>query len=100
MLSGHDPLKGRLEGARPVQYRTGIPKNASLFVPGIGNTRRASGFEIASRVSLSELKPYDLPPSALGGDLPRKESLEGLGSVTIASNEAATPTAHDGKPIL
>jgi hypothetical protein len=34
------------------------------------------------------------------GDLARKESLEGFDSVTIASDEAATPTAHDGKPIL
>ena len=66
----------------------------------VEDSRRASGFEISSWTSSCESKPYDLPPSALEGDLPRKESPEGLGSVTIVSDEAATPTAHDGKPIL
>jgi hypothetical protein len=86
VVSGHGPLKGRLKGARPVQ--TGLPKNASLFVRGIGNTHRASSFEIASsaspRTSPSELKPYDLPPSDLEVDF-SKERIPGRSRfVTIA----------------
>src|ERR1035441_9265109 len=56
LLSGHNPLKGRLKGARPAQNSS--PQTASLFVRRHRGGPQILRLEIASWTSTSESEPY------------------------------------------
>ena len=56
LLSGHNPLKGRLKGARPAQNSSS--QTASLFVRRHRGGPQILRLEIASWTSTSESEPY------------------------------------------
>ena len=98
LLSGHNPLKGRLKGARPVQNSSS--QTATLLVRSHRGGPQILWLEIASWTSPSESEPYACFAALFGVTSPGKRPPEGLGPVTIASDQVAIPTAHGRKPIL
>lgn len=99
LLSGHNPLKGRLKGARPVQNSSS--QTASLFVRRHRGGPQILRLEIASWTSPSESEPYACLAALFRVTSPGKRNpSEGFGSVTIASDQVVIPTAHGRKPIL
>ena len=98
LLSGHNPLKGRLKGARPVQNSSSL--TATLLVRSHRGGPQILWLEIASWTSPSESEPYACFAALFGVTSRGKRPPEGLGPVTIASDQVAIPTAHGRKPIL
>src|ERR1019366_497993 len=97
LLSGHNLLKGRLKGARPVQNSSS--QTANLFVRRHRGGSQILRLEIASWTSPSESEPYVCLAALFRVTSPGKRPPEGLGSVTT-SDEVAIPRARGRKPIL
>jgi hypothetical protein len=70
LLSGHNPLKGRLKGARPVQNSSSL--TATLLVRSHRGGPQILWLEIASWTSPSESEPYACFAALFGVTSPGK----------------------------
>ena len=88
------PFPKRLaQGARPVQ--NSFPQTASPFVARDRGSLQILGLELASEDIPHRIRASGLPPGAFAViSQDRGTAQEGLGSVTIASDQVAIPTAH------
>ena len=87
------------QGARPVQ--NSFPQTASLFVVRDRGSLQILALELASVNIPHRIRASGLPPRAFAvTSQDRGTAQEGLGSLTIASDQVTIPTAHGREPIL
>ena len=92
------PLRGRFMRARPVQ--NSLPRSRASLSEGIAEVCRSSSKRSHRRTSPSNQSLTSASEGFCRNRAGKSKGQEGLGSVTIASNQVAMPTAHGCKPIL